>query len=213
MRISEAGKNHLGQEFFYDVEELLAYIQAQRDSVWCVERPDGSLAGYAVLLALKPITVERIKSGAIALGRHILAPDIEESIDKTDAVYLAMIHGFDRSAARHLGGAILQRVTRSHTKRRPQLVLARRGAREGGLRMDSLGFQRFGNAPHIEATYTDSPQFEEEFRRRERIAERITARSAAVAPTPTAGGTQGEMAETTTMSRAAQPSGPPGVVV
>lgn len=177
-RISQAGKNFLGDGFFYDVEELESYTRTQRDSIWCLTDSDGELGGYAILLALKPLTVERIKSGDIALGRHILSSDIEDSIDNTDAVYLAMVHGFSATAGKELGAAVLQRVMSSHDKRRPQLVLARRGTSEGGLRMDTLGFERFGNAPFIEATYTDAPHFEAEIERRNRLQLRLAARAA-----------------------------------
>lgn len=164
-RISQAGKNYLGDEHFYNIVELESYIHAQRDSIWCLTGLAGEIDGYAILLALKPITVERIKSGAIVVGRHILANDLEQSIDRSDAVYLAMIHGFRESAGFELGASILRRIMESHDRRRPQLILARQGSTQGGLRMGKLGFRSFGVAPFIKATYSDSPHVESELSR------------------------------------------------
>lgn len=112
--------------------------------------------------------MERIRSGQIRFGRHILATDIEDSIDDTDAVYIAMIHAVvqDDAVRLKLGQALLRRVMESHEKRRPQLVLARAGTHAGRTRMDGLGFDRFGAAPHIEATFTDKPEFVREVERR-----------------------------------------------
>ncbi|QOR71400.1 hypothetical protein IM660_03620 [Ruania alkalisoli] len=177
--VAQAGKDAIGEDLFYDRSELASYLEAQRDAVWCIERMvsgERRLVGYAILLALRPVTVERIKSGEIAYGRHILATDIADSIDASDAMYVSMVHGFDLAAQIDLGLAVLRRVMRSHLKRRPQLILARQGSHAGGLGMKRLGFGRFGSAPYIKATYTDAPAFASELRRRERLYRRLGSR-------------------------------------
>ena len=180
--ISEAGKDAIGADYFYDPEELEAYVLQQRDAVWCFERSlkgNTTLAGYAIVLALKPSTVERIKSGDIAFGRHILSSDIEESIDNTDAIYVSMVHGYDDGAKLDVGLAVLKRVMQSHVKRRPQLVLGREGSTAGRLSMDRLGFAPFGSAPFIEATYSDVPAFAREVARRKNLHNHFLSRRAA----------------------------------
>lgn len=182
-KISEAGKDAIGSNFFYDSEELEAYVLQQRDAVWCLERlvrGELILSGYAILLALKPITVERIKSGEIASGRHILSSDLEKSIDSADAIYISMVHGFDDSAKLDIGLAALKRIMQSHAKRRPQLVLARQGTLQGGIGMRRLGFERFGFAPFILATYTDNESFAREIARRDSLQERYKMRKSSV---------------------------------
>lgn len=166
--IADAGKSCVGQDYFYDASELAGYVVAQRDSILCLtgsERGSG-LRGYAVVLGLRSVTVERIKAGLIAFGRDILPNDLAHSLDETDAVYIAMLHGFDPRAQMEVSRRVMEHLLRADAKRRPQLILAREGTPDGGLMMRRLACAPFGNAPHIHATFADSEDFHREALRR-----------------------------------------------
>lgn len=166
--IVAAGGDAIGRGLFYDDETLRAYMRKQRDSVWCIDsggRRKGSVDGYAVLLSLRPRTVEWIRSGDLVRGRDILDTDLEGSLEESDAMYVGMVHGEPRVAptlVRHF----VQLALDFDRRRRPQLVLARPGTSMGRLVMNRMGFGPFGEAPEIEATYTDRLAFIEEARRR-----------------------------------------------
>lgn len=174
--ITRAGKDYLGDEFFYDESELAGYLHKQRDSIWCFdERADAgtALRGYAILLSLRPRTVERIKSGEIVYGRNILPSDILNELDDSDAVYLSMVHGFSPEARRALNRFIIDRTVEADRRRRPQLLLARGGTASGILGMERLGFEPFGSAPVIRATFTDNASFVRDVQRRRKALTRL----------------------------------------
>jgi hypothetical protein len=126
-------------------ENLRKRVTANTEILQIVEKvEDGkvSLAGYSVLMPLKPTTTNRILNSEVFAGFQLGPDDIAKTFKNASSLYISIIYGRPEGWSRAAMLIDLRERISSvvRTSKNPPVVFARPGEVRGRYWMDKLGF-------------------------------------------------------------------------
>lgn len=171
--ISESDGNMLKNEFL-KVENLENILKHQNDAIHVyrinTDKPTHTLykqdssnpVGYSLVFALNDKAVEDIKADRITTAFDII-PEIhlEESIDKSKTIYIALTHGFGFVAKAEIGVDLFAKTVTNDN-----LLVAKQGVSAGRVTMERMGFKEFCSAPSIKYCSASSQAYKDEISRK-----------------------------------------------
>ena len=97
----------------------------------CVTDPAGELHGYFILLPLTSTAVEKIRSGAVTAGRHILDEDLADGAGPLPGAYLSVVCATTWLARAATVAGIVVRLRRLCAERDLRRLFVRAATEEG----------------------------------------------------------------------------------